>query len=57
MQIPMSIKHVTDITPYKGLSSPDIDKKFQLNAYESLIIVTTCLWQDFLQNITLRTIV
>ena len=39
---------------FTGFSSLEIDKKFQLNAYESLVIVTTCLWQDFRQNITLR---
>ena len=41
----------------KDIASQNIDKKFQLNAFESLIIVTTCLLQDFTQNITLRTIV
>ena len=53
MQIPMSIKHVTDITLYKGLSNPEYRQNVQLNAYESLNIITTCLLQDIPQNVTL----
>ena len=38
----------------RDLASQNIDKKFQLNTYESLVIVTTCLWQNSPQNITFR---